>query len=291
MVRGLWRTFFLIVITNTAMGQGTSNAYLLEWTSPTPSQFELTRLDLLTGFNEAGYNNQPHYDGTRLYLSSSWKEQNPQQTNLIALDMGRKTIRQITDTPDAEYSPTRVGSALYFIRLNPENKYQELWKSGNQTLQKVLPETNVAYFYPITQDRIAVVLIENNQLNLYDIDLVTNEKKKIIENSGRTLTYGPQNGVLYFVHKYNDETWYIKSYDMLTSQVKIVCKTIPGAEDFYLEGDRYIWMAKDNRIYRTTIESGLATSWQNIFHLENYPLNNIGRMCVIGDNQLVFINH
>lgn len=291
MLRGLWRTVFFLMITSTGFAQGTSNAYLLEWNSPTATEFELTKLDLLTGFNKTGYNNQPYFDGNRLYLSSSWKEQTANQTNIISLDINRKMIRQITDTRDAEYSPTRAGNALYFIRLNPENKFQELWKFGNQSLQKVLPETNVAYFYPISPERIAVVLIENNQLNLYDIDLVTNEKKKIIENTGRTLTYGPQNGVLYFVHKYNDDTWYIKSYDMLTSQIKIVCKTIPGAEDFHLEGDRYIWMAKDNRIYRTTIENGLATSWQNIFHLENYPLNNIGRMCVIGDNQLVFINH
>mgnify|MGYP001161903424 FL=1 len=290
MTGGFLRILFCICIAIFANAQSSSNAYLLEWNSPTSSIFELSRLDLLTGFNTNGYNNQPFYDGQRLYLSSSWKKQKSNLTDLIALDLYNNTIRRITNTNESEYSPIRIGPSLFFIRMNPENKFQELWKLENQTVSKVIPETNVAYYFPITPQRLAVVLIESNQLNLYDIDLVTNEKKKISENAGRALAYG-QNGVLYFVHKYNDETWYIKSYDILTAQIKIVCKTIPGAEDFYLSDSRYLWMAKDNRIYRTTIQNGLASSWKNIFHLENYPLNNIGRICVIGENQLVIINH
>lgn len=269
--------------------QETSNAYLLEWTSPSPAVFQMTGLDLLTGFNTDGYNNQPSVSGNELYLSSSWKENDDSQTNIFALNIARQTIRQVTDTDDAEFSPVRVGNNLYFIRLDPDTKFQELWKYDGQELMKVIPETNVAYFHIISPDRLAVVLIENNQLNLYDIDLVTNQKRKISDNSGRSLTYG-ENGVLYFVHKYNADTWYIKSYDILTGLIKIVCKTIPGAEDFSLVDDRYIWMARDNRIYRTNIDEELASSWDNIFNLEDYPLNNIGRLCVIGDNQLVFIN-
>lgn len=286
----LVRLVILFSVPVFAMTQDASNAYLLEWTSSASSTPEITRLELLTGFNSRGYNNQPYYDGRELYLSSSWKSRRNSQTNIIALDLNEHRLRQITDTKDSEYSPTVMQSQLYFVRQNPENNFQELWAMTGQTLQKILPETNVAYFCPISPERLAVVLIDNNQLNLYDINLITNEKKKITENVGRTLAYG-QNGVLYFVHKYNEETWYIKSYDILTEQIRIVCKTLPVAEDFVLDRDRYLWMAKDNRIYQSTIENGLASPWKNIFHLENYPLNNIGRMCVIGDNQLVFINH
>ncbi|HLU93615.1 MAG TPA: hypothetical protein VKZ54_05800 [Membranihabitans sp.] len=279
----------VLLFTGTAAAQESSNAYLLEWTTPTESEFEMTRLDLLTGFNSKGYNNQPFIAGSDLYLSSTWNEKDHSNPNIIALNINRRSIRQITDTPDGEFSPTRKGDHLYFIRLNPETEFQELWKYDGRELMKVIPETNVAYFHVVSPDRLAVVLIENNQLNLYDIDLVTNEKKKIIDNAGRSLSYS-SNGVLYFVHKYNQDTWYIKSYDILTGLVKIVCKTIPGAEDFYLEKDRYFWMGSDNRIYRSTLQNGLASPWNNIFNLEEYPLNNIGRLCVIGDNQLVFIN-
>lgn len=289
MVRVFLQVLIISIIIKPGYAQESSNAYLLEWTSPSPSVFEMTRLDLLTGFNFEGYNNQPFVSGNELYLSSSWKENEADHTNIIALNINRQSIRQITDTPDAEFSPTRTGDQLYFIRLNQETKFQELWKYDGQELIKVIPETNVAYFHIISPDRLAVVLIENNQLNLYDVDLVTNEKKKISDNAGRSMTYG-SNGVLYFVHKYNADTWYVKSYDILTGLIKIVTKTFPGAEDFYLEDEKFIWMASDNRIYRTSVQDGLASTWDNIFNLEDYPLNNIGRLCVISDNQLVFIN-
>lgn len=289
MTKGVFPGIFLLLITSLSIAQQPSNAYLLEWKSQGNKEFQMTALDLLTGFNENGYNNQPFLDDNDLYLSSSWQENSSSHTNIIALNLKAKAIRQVTDTDDAEYSPTVLDDDLYFVRLDAETNYQELWKYDGHALQKVIPETNVAYFTPISSERIAVVLIENKQLVLYEINLKSNQKKKIIDNTGRSIVLG-ENGVLYFVHKYSPDQWHIKSYDLLTGQIKIVCKTIPGAEDFFLEKDQYIWMAKDQRIYRITIQESIATSWDNIFNLEDYPLNNIGRLCVIGDNKLIFVN-
>ena len=283
-------TTVCVLCTLAGVAQQSSNAYLLEWNSSSTQSYKVTKLYLLTGFNKGGYNNQPFLDNNELYLSSSWKENDPGKTNIVALNPQQQTLRQVTNTTDAEYSPTVHNNNLYFVRLDKESSYQELWKYDDNKLQKVLPESNVAYFTPISSDRIAAVLIENNQLVLYDINLQNNHKKKIIANSGRSLAYEKGNGLLYFVHKYSAEYWYIKSYDLLTGRINIVSKTLPEAEDFYLENDRFIWMAKESRIYRITLQEGTSTSWDNIFNLEDYPLNNIGRLCVIGANQLVFIN-
>lgn len=280
--------FCLLTVTN-GTAQDPSNAFMLEWKVIENDQLDIVALDLYTGFNTKGYNNQPFRDKNELYLSSSWKENNTSQTNLFALNIKDKSIRQITDTEDSEYSPSVMDMNLYFVRLDAETKYQELWKYDGHTLHKVLPETNVAYYTPVSSDRFAVILIENNQLALYDINIRSNQKKKILDNVGRSLATH-DNEVLYFVHKYSPEIWYIKSYDLFTGQIKIVSKTLPDSEDFTLQNSNHIWMAKDQRIYRTTIQGGIATSWENIFNLEDYPLNNIGRMCVIGDNQLIFIN-
>lgn len=282
-------TFFLLcVLAGTA--QQSSNAYLLEWNPSSVQSAQLTRLALLTGFNTSGYNNQPYLYQNEVYLSTSWKNKNSGETDIIAINPKNHTIRRITNTSDAEYSPTVHKDELYFVRLDKETKNQELWKYNGKQLQKVLPESNVAYFTALSPERIAAVLIEDNQLVLYDINLRTNHKKKVISNSGRSLAAGKDSGLLYFVHKYSSEYWYIKSYDLLTGQIKIVSKTLPDAEDFFLENDRFIWMAKNSRIYRIRLQEGISTSWENIFNLEDYPLNNIGRLCVIGANQLVFIN-
>lgn len=280
--------FFLLGL-STGIAQVSSNAYLLEWDPSSSDQNKIQRLDLLTGFNSEGYNNQPFYDGQELYLSSSWKERKQSNTNIIALNLREKSIRRVTDTKDAEYSPQVIDRNLLFVRMNPETKFQELWQYDGHQLEKVLPESNVAYFSSVTTTLVAVVLIENNQLNLYEINIQTGQKKKIIDNAGRSLARDT-DGALYFVHKYSADTWYIKAYDRLTGQIRIICKTIPGAEDFFLENEKHLWMAKGSRIYRTRLTAGLSSSWENIFNLEDYPLNNIGRLCVIGTNQLIFIN-
>lgn len=289
MLKRITYCLFFLLITLSGFTQESSNAYLLEWNSSSALQFQIQNLDLLTGFNSKGYNNQPFYDGRELYLSSSWNERSQSNTNIIALDLSKKSIRHVTDTKDAEYSPQVANNELYFVRMNPETKYQELWEYDGHALQKILPESNVAYYKIISPDRVAVVLIENNQLNLYDINLKSGQKNKIIDNAGRSMANGPEEE-LYFVHKYSSDSWYIKSYDLNTGQIKIICKTIPGAEDFYLQDSHYLWMAKDQRIYRIKIQEGISSSWENIFNLEDFPLNNIGRLCVIGTNQLVFIN-
>lgn len=289
MLKKITYSLFFLFFLSSGIAQESSNAYLLEWSSSSSLQFQIKKLDLLTGFNLNGYNNQPFYDGNELYLSSSWKERSPNNTNIIALDLSEKSMRMVTDTKDAEYSPQIIDHTLYFVRMAPETKYQELWQYDGHVLEKVLPESNVAYFRSITTDRLAVVLIENNQLNLYEINVKSGEKKKIIENAGRSMARGPEGG-LYFVHKYSSDTWYIKSYDLLTGQIRIISKTIPDAEDFFLQNGQFLWMAKGHRIYRAKIQEGITSSWDNIFNLEDFPLNNIGRLCVIGTNQLIFIN-
>lgn len=280
---------FFLSLLSAGAAQESSNAYLLEWSPTAALQFEIQKLELLTGFNENGYNNQPFSDGDEVYLSSSWKDRSLDNTNIIALDLSDHSLRMITDTKDAEYSPQIIDRKLYFVRMDPKTKYQELWRYDGHQLEKVLPESNIAYYSAITKDLLAVVLIENNQLNLYEINLETSQKKKIVENAGRSMAKGPEGG-LYFVHKYSPDTWYIKSYDRLSGQIRIICKTIPDAEDFFLQNGQFLWMAKGQRIYRTRVSEGISSSWENIFNLEEFPLNNIGRLCVIGNNQLIFIN-
>jgi|GEM_PF-2881687 len=289
MIRWVWFGFFFFAFTS-VKAQKPSNAYRLNWLQNKTSRAEITSVDLLTGFNSRGYNNQPALKENILYLSSSWKEKSGDATNIIALDLSNQEIRIITQTPDQEFSPFPKGERLFFIRLDPETGFQQLWKlEGKQQLEKVLPESNVAYFMPINDQRMAAILIEDQTLGLYMINLETYEKKLISRDVGRSLALS-QNNILYFVHKYSTHSWYIKSFDPLTTQTRIICNTIKGSEDIFFSQDDYFWMAKDSRIYRISLEEALGNNWKNIFDLHEYGLNNIQRLCVIDDNNLIFIN-
>lgn len=288
MIRWVWFGFFFFFFVM-VRAQDISNAYRLTWQQKEASETEITSVDLLTGFNAGGYNNQPAVKDHILYLSSSWKERPKNGTNIIALDLAKQEARMITGTPDKEFSPYPVGEKLYFIRVDEETGFQQLWKLEGKQLTKVLPESNVAYFMPVNDKRMAVILIENQNQALYIINLETYEKKLISRDVGRSLARG-QNDILYFVHKYSAQSWYIKSFDPKTSRTSIICNTIKGSEDLFFSEDDHFWMAKDNRIYRIALEEALGNNWKNIFDLQEYGLNNIQRLCVIDGNNLIFIN-
>lgn len=273
----------------TLQGQEVSNAYRVTWQESVPGKNKITGVDLLTGFNRSGYNNQPAVSGDILYLSSSWKESKNDRTNLIALNLKTREAKRITATPEQEYSPAVFQKDLYFVRMDPEDQVRQLWKYDGKKLQKVLPESNVAYFTPMKESRMGVVLIEDQKLVLYDIDLKTNDKKLISREVGHSLAVG-QNQKLYFVHKYSPQSWYIKSYDPLTGQIKIVCNTVKDAEDLYLTPQDFLWMAKGSRLYKIGLEEAIGNEWKNILDLKEYGLNNIKRICVINENNLILIN-
>lgn len=288
MIKWIWCGVFLLCI-SAVSAQEASNAYRVSWKEAGTAMPAISGLDLLTGFNKKGYNNQPAVQSNTLYLASSWKERSNDATNIIALDLKDQEVRMITRTPYQEFSPTPSGQNLYFVRMDPETGFQQLWKSNKNVLTKVLPESNVAYFMPINESRMATVLIEDQSLVLYVINLDTNEKKLITRNAGRSMAVN-KNNILYFVHKYTPQSWYIKSFDPLTGQVSIICNTIGGSEDLFLSDNDFFWMAKDSRIYRIALEEALGNNWKNILDLKEFGLNNIKRLCVIDDNNLILIN-
>lgn len=272
-----------------ADAQTPSNAYRLTWQESAENKTVITGVDLLTGFNKNGYNNQPALQGNTLYLASSWKKRSTDATDIIALDLQNHQLKKITETADQEFSPYPKGEKLFFVRQVKETGFQQLWILEDHQLQKVLPEANVAYYIPVNDQRIAAILIEENTLALYLINLQTYEKKLISRDVGRSLALG-KNDLLYFVHKYSSQAWYIKSFDPASSQTKIICNTVKGSEDLYFSEDDHFWMAQDSRIYKISLEEALGNNWKNIFDLQEYGLNNIQRLCVIDDSNLIFIN-
>src|SRR5690625_6578888 len=66
----------------TSHAQEPSNAYRLTWLTH-ENKTEIAQIDLLTGFNKNGYNNQPAMQGDRLYLSSSWNDGSSESTDII----------------------------------------------------------------------------------------------------------------------------------------------------------------------------------------------------------------
>src|SRR5690625_90120 len=101
----------------TSHAQEPSNAYRLTWLTH-ENKTEIAQIDLLTGFNKNGYNNQPAMQGDRLYLSSSWNDGSSESTDIIALDLQSQKLKKITQTSDQEFrsEERRVGKDTRYER-------------------------------------------------------------------------------------------------------------------------------------------------------------------------------
>ncbi|GAA5222188.1 hypothetical protein [Membranihabitans marinus] len=269
--------------------QDQSQAYIIKYDLPMQDGLtDISEIKWLTGFNKEGYNNQPFVEGSKIYLTTS---SDNGTMDVIALNPTSKTSEEIISTRDySEFSTSVYQGQLYFVRQSLSDHQQGIWRKSNTEVENISYHSNVAYYRIINQNEVAIILIEDQKLNLYIYNLQTETETLVSKSVGRGLEIG-QNSEIYFIHKYNDRDWYIKKYDPETQRTSIVQKTLPTSEDFCLDiEDQKIWMAQGSFIYYMNLQ-GTENRWKPGFDLSNFSINNIKRIAKYNKNQMVIINH
>lgn len=277
------RFLFLLLsflIFTTAKGQvPTTNIYLFNLQKKN-EDYQLSNAKLLSNFNPDGYNNQASFFSFNdIYISTQSPDKS--QTDIYQLDLANNNIVPFTDTKEAEYSPTLMpdGKSLSCIKvLNDENSSQMLWEypldkshSGKAIFTKL---ANVGYHCWLSENLVALFLLEETN-NLAIANKETGLHRIILENIGRTLIKDNSDQLL-FVHKINDDIWYIKSYDHKENRAKIITKTLAGKEDFELLDDGTIIMGQGSKLF--AYKSDSVTRWKEIADLKDYGINDITRL-------------
>lgn len=283
-------SLFLLLLAPALMwSQDHSQAYTIGWDLPLQDGLtDVTEIKWLTGFNKDGYNNQPFIDGSKVYLTTS---SDNGSMDIIALNPSSKTFEKIIHTSDySEYSSSLFQGVLYFVRQSLDDQQQGIWKKSYSNVESLTYHSNVAYYRMVSQNEVAIIVIEDEQLNLYLYNLDSKTDTLISKSVGRSIEVG-SNKELYFIHKYNDKDWYIKKYDPESQRTSIVQKTLPGSEDFCLDiADQKVWMASGAFIYYMNME-GSENRWKPGFDLSQFSINNIKRIAKYNKNQMVIINH
>jgi hypothetical protein len=266
--------------------------YLFQLTEDQSGQFHIHSPQYLSAFNQGGYTNQPFFiSNQELYVSVRKPQEN--QNDIFSIDISNLSIRQVTKTPQSEYSPTRIGNTSYFgcIRQtttgeNIQNLYRyPIDQSSNG--EALIPNTiNVGYFYFLEDDQAAVFLVdEPNKLAVANIQ--TNQVSFLSSNIGRCLRQHSDGSLLY-VHKYTDDYWYLKLYDIENKRASIVTETLAGREDFCIDKRGNIFMADGSKLF---VHNGSEnTKWKLVFDLSVYGIQNISRLAINADNQIAMIN-
>jgi len=253
-------------------------------------QIEITRPTFLNSFNESAYNNQPYFKNEKsLYLTSQLKGKS--QTDIYQLNLFSRTKAQITQTPEAEYSPQlRPGTVAFnCVRVEADGKTQRLWQfPTNQSNQgkPLFPDVkNVGYYHWLDSDQVALFLVgEPHSLAIGDAR--DNSVQIITSNIGRGMASAP-DGDLLFIQKLSESTWYLKKLNLKTGKSSIIVETLEGAEDFLLLDDT-ILMAQGAKLYSYPIVGG--TGWSEVANLSSIGLSQITRLAYNGGRVLVLVD-
>ncbi len=277
-------------LTVTVFGQlPNTEIYMLSYTQ-VEDNFTIRNCKLLTHFNPDGYNNQPYFiDNDRLWLVTDYYASD--NTEIVELNLLRNEMSRITKTPESEYSPKWTPDRAFFscIRVDSLNN-QNVWAypyNRKNTGYNVLPSQNKVGYYTWTNESQLAMFELGPPIHLSIQNIGDIESTKVIEDIGRTLVTDNE-GWVHFIHKMNDEFWFIKKYHPETPEkIETVTQTLSKVEDFALHKDGSYLMGNGSLLYR--YDPSNNRPWVEVLDLKKYGISKITRL-VTRHNKIVIVN-
>jgi Tol biopolymer transport system component len=184
---------------------------------------------------ENGYENQPFFDpdGRRVLFTAN---RDGKQTDIYEFDRSTGATRQLTRTPEGEYSPTvpaiRPSAAslaregFTVIRMEADGT-QRLWQFDRQGERPALVLTDikpVGYHAWIDADRLALyVLGQPATLQLARVS--SGKAETVARDIGRTLRVIPGSSRVSFVQREGEGAYSIVALDPASGRTEVLVKT------------------------------------------------------------------
>ena len=243
-----------------------------------------------------GYNNQPFFmpDGQTILYTS----QRNKQTDIYAYDIRTGQTKQITNTPESEYSPTLMSDrkSISVVRVEADGKTQRLWKfplAGGAPSLIAEDIKGVGYHLWIDDHTLALFIVgdsaKQNYLEIYDMR--TGKSEFVTENPGRVLRRIPNQNKFSFVYKVSNDHWEIKAFDLRTRTSSSLIETVKGAEDYAWLPDGRLLMGKDSTLFLVT--PLVDQKWSQADDFAVPGLQGISRIAVSpkGDRVAMVVRH
>lgn len=201
--------------------------------------------------NPGRYDNQPFFgsDGRTMLFASN---RDGTQTDIYFLELPTRQMRQFTQTPESEYSPTVMpdDAGVSAIRVEADGT-QRVWKfgEGGADAAVVLRDVKPAGYHAwIDSGRVAVfVLGTPNTLQV--VDVVSGKAETVASNIGRALLRRP-TGTISFVQR-EGSGWMVKEYDPASRAVRPLVAALEGSveRDAAWGPDGTLFMARGGEVY------------------------------------------
>lgn len=267
--------------------QEPTDLYLFQLHRADDFNYQLYQARFLSGFNPGGYTNQPWFTPSGDLLVSV-RMDGGQQNDIYRLSPGTRKIRQLTKTKANEYSP-RIhpdGLQLTMVRqVEGDSIDQQVFAASLQGggYRSLTPDIrDIGYYTWCGNDQLALFRIEGETNRLVYYDPADGRTRRITSSVGRTLLPDAAGSVIY-VHKFTDDYWYLKKYNLVAATMDIIVQTPGDSEDFALAPDGTYFMGVGDKLY--CYNPAHHTAWVEAGDLSIYGITHITRMAVSPDGK------
>ncbi|SFQ64974.1 hypothetical protein SAMN04515668_3418 [Hymenobacter arizonensis] len=244
-----------------AMAQPSTDIYLFDL-SVKAGNVVLTKPRNAT--SHPGYDNQPFFHATQpvLYYTSSAEGG---RTDLKSYNYRTALTKQITATPEREYSPTLTEDQQFLsCIIQRDNGQQDLGKyplAGGPPVV-LIDNLKVGYHAWADQTRLLMFVLATPVSELHFHDLATGRDTIIARNIGRSLKRIPNQSAISFLEHAPDGTWLIRRFDTQTQAVTTLAPALTGAEDVAWTSNGLMLMSNGEQIYSR--KPGSGQNWQPV---------------------------
>jgi Tol biopolymer transport system component len=239
---------------------------------------------------EPGYENQPFFDpdGQRVLFTAN---RDGRQTDIYEFNRTTGTTRQLTRTPEGEYSPTipavrpaapaLARDGFTVIRVEADGT-QRLWQFDRQGQNPALVLTDikpVGYHAWIDADRLALYVL-GTPATLQTARVSTGQAEIVARDIGRTLRIVPGSSRVSFVQRQGSDAYSIMSLDPSTGRSERITDTVAGS----LDRD-YEWMPDGQTLLMSAGTKVFAWSrgtpgWREVLDVARHGLGAVTRLAV-----------
>ena len=243
--------------------------------------------------NRPGYDNQPAFlpDGRSLLYVA----QHDEQTDVYELTLATNATRQLTQTPESEYSPipTANGRAFTVVRVERDSA-QRLWRFSRPrvgTGQLLLPQVKPVGYHAWTSPTTVTMFVLGEPSSLQVAHVGKPGVDTIVTDIGRSLQTIPGGREVSFVHRAGG-TSMIKLLDPATGGVTTLFPPLAESDDLAWANAGTVLMARGSRIYAYSVAGGDRTGdgWTQVADLGPAGVGRITRLAVSArGDQLAFV--
>ena len=239
--------------------------------------------------NNPGYDNQPFFlpDSSAVLFSS---RRDGQQNDIYRYDIAKRTVTQLTHTPENEYSPTVTPDGKTFSTVRGDE--QRLWRfnlDGSDGGLAYAHKGKIGYHEWISPNQIGAFIlgVDGAPNTLEFCDIPSGVTALVASNIGRSLHMRPGHTTLTYVDKSQKDGWLIKEVDPATRKTETLNATVEGSEDFAWTPNGSVVMGVKSKLYFWNERN--EERWISFGDLAKSGITAITRVAVSPDGKWIAI--